>query len=157
MEIYCALLEGLQKRRDSLETQGKSEEIALGNDDAVIISYAFEIGMKFLWALENSPGSMPHKHNLITLFDDLKAETKESPEHLELTRDDLVTCPEPLSSNRYSMEEGNKIVIVSQPQLLRSLSKLVEERLEETRTELMRPLKQFIPCMSFPSPNNKCR
>ena len=52
IEIYCDLLENLQDRIDSLETRGKDEEVTLCNVQAVISSYAFEIAMKSLWALE---------------------------------------------------------------------------------------------------------
>ena len=54
IEVYCDLLENLQDRIDSLETPGKDEEVTLSNVQAVISSYAFEIAMKSLWALDNS-------------------------------------------------------------------------------------------------------
>ena len=141
VEIYCDLLEGLQLRHESLATRGKGEEAALTSVDAVISSYAFEIGMKSLWALDNSPKCVPHTHNLLTLFDDLKAETKKSLKQLVLTRYELADCPEPFFSNRFSMEKGNRTSTVYQPQFLRSLSKLVQEKIAQTRYELLRPPK----------------
>ena len=141
MEIYCDLLEVLQERHDSLETRGKSEEAALANVEAVISSYAFELGMKSLWALDNSPSRVPHKHDLLSPFNELKAETKESLRLLELTENEFAICPKPFFSNRYSMEEGDRTIFVYPPQLLRSLAKLVQERLEETRKTVAIPPK----------------
>ena len=141
MEIYCDLLDGLQERVHSLKTPGKAEEAALSNVDSVISSYAFEIGMKSLWALDNTPRCVPHTHDLLSLFDELKAETKESLRQLELTRNELVNYSTPFFSNRYSMEKGNRDFTAYQPQFLRSLSKLVQERLEETKKTLASPPK----------------
>ena len=142
MEIYCDLLEGLQEREHSLETRGKTEEVTLESVATVISSYAFEIGIKSLWALDNSPRCVPHKHDLLFLFDGLKAETKESLRQLEFTRNELVDCPKPFFSNRYSMEKGDRTIFVYQPQFLRSLSKLVQGKLEETRVTLINPPKR---------------
>ena len=71
IEIYCDLLENLQDRIDSLETRGKDEEVTLCNVQAVISSYAFEIAMKSLWALDNPSETVPPTHDLPTILDGL--------------------------------------------------------------------------------------
>ena len=76
IEIYCDILENLQNRIDSLETRYKDEEVTLTNVQAVISSYAFEIAMKSLWALDNPADPVPHTHCLPTIFDGLKEETR---------------------------------------------------------------------------------
>ena len=139
MEVYCELVGELYEKANSLETRGKDKEMALVNAAAVISSYAFEIGMKSLWALDNSSKPVPHKHNLLFFFNGLKAETKESLKQLGLTRDEIKKSPEPFLRNRYSMEEGSRTVFVSQPQFLRSLSKLLQKKLEKELKEMRRP------------------
>ena len=91
--IYCDLVETLQERIETLETRGKSEEASLGNVQAVISSYAFEIAMKSLWALDNSPECVKHTHNLLELYDELKHDTKNALSKIGLTRNDLVRSP----------------------------------------------------------------
>ena len=53
IEVYCDLLDILQERIEALQTRGKDEEVTLTNVKSVISSYAFEIGVKSLWALDN--------------------------------------------------------------------------------------------------------
>ena len=52
IEIYCDLLENLQNRKDTLRTRSKDEDATLTNAQAGISSYALEIAMKSLWALD---------------------------------------------------------------------------------------------------------
>ena len=137
--IYCDLIEDLQFRIDSLETRGKDEEVSLTNVQAVISSYALEIAMKSLWALDNPTESVPHKHNLVTIFDGLNAETVKSLKQLQLTRDVLGNWPTPFVSNRYSMEGSSRDLRVYQARFLRSLIELLRDKLEETREGLLKP------------------
>ena len=139
IEIYCDLLELLQTRIDSLGTRGESEEVTLVNVQAVISGYAIEIALKSLWALDNSPDTVPHKHNLLVIFDGLTEETKDSLRQLLLSRDELQKWPTPFTTNRYSMECGTREVTVYDAQFLRSLIQLLKDRLEEVRETLMRP------------------
>ena len=96
--VYCELLDALQDRINSLEVRGKDEETTLVNAQAIISSYAVEIAMKSLWALDNSPET-PHRgregHNLLRMFAGLKGETVESLGRLQLTREVLEDCPSP--------------------------------------------------------------
>ena len=98
IEVYCDLLENLQDRIDSLETPGKDEEVTLSNVQAVISSYAFEIAMKSLWALDNSDKSVPHKHDLPYFFDGLGDETVQVLQRLQVTREVLEVEPKPFMS-----------------------------------------------------------
>ncbi len=139
MGVYCDLLENLQKRIDSLEAPGRDEGVTLVNVQAVISSYAMEIGMKSLWALDNSPKPVPHRHDLTVLFDGLRDETVKSLQQLQLTRKDLERWPAPFLSNRYSMEPGNREVTVYKAPFLRSLMQVVRDRVEETREALFKP------------------
>ena len=130
IKTYCDLLESLQDSIEALETRGKDEEATLTNVQAVMSSYALEIAMKSLWALDNPDKSVPHKHDLLIISDGLTEETRNSLDRLELTRKVLEVCPEPFYSNRYSMEyddrkddEGDKgrRYVVYRASLLRSL------------------------------------
>ena len=87
IEIYCDLLDNLQDRVDSLETRGKGEAATLHHVQAVVSSYAFEIAMKSLWALDNSDKPVPHEHDLLISFDGLGKDTVESLKQLRLTRE----------------------------------------------------------------------
>ena len=138
MEIYCDLLDNLQSRIDSLETRGKDEEVTLTNVQAVISSYAVELGMKSLWALDNPAKSVPHEHNLATIFNGLKEKTVRSLKRLELTNEVLGNWPTPFVSNRYSMESGSRDITVYQTRFLRSLIQLLRDKLEETREALLK-------------------
>ena len=87
--VYCDLLDGLQDRIDSLQVCSRDEEVTLVNVQAVISSYALEVGIKSLWALDNSPATLPRGrdgHDLLKMFDELKGETLQSLEQLQLTR-----------------------------------------------------------------------
>ena len=149
IEIYCDLLDNLQDRVDSLETRGKDEEGALINAKTVISSYAFEIAMKSFWALDNSDKPVPHKHDLLILFDALREDTVESLKQLHLTRAVLEMCPEPFDSNRYlmevdsrhSMEDGSRHLTAYPPRFLRPLLQLLRDKLEESTEALLKPFK----------------
>ena len=106
IEVYCDLLENLQDRIDSLETRGKDEEVTLRNVQAVISSYAFEIAMKSLWALDNSEKSVPHEHDLPLFFDGLQEETVKALKHLQVTREILEVKPKPQSTDKISVAAG---------------------------------------------------
>ena len=108
IEVYCDILGNLQTRIDSLETRYKDEEVTLTNVQAVINSYALEIAMKSLWALDNPANPVPHTHSLPTIFDGLKEETVTSLKRLPLTRQMLETLAAPFVSNRYSMESSSR-------------------------------------------------
>ena len=133
------MLDNLRDRIDSLETRGKDEEVTLINVQSVISSYALEIAMKSLWALDNPAKCVPHIHNLVTIFDGLKQETVKSLKRLQLTRDVLKNSPSPFFSNRYSMESRSRDITVYPARFLRSLVELLREKLEETREALLKP------------------
>ena len=139
IEVYCDLLDNLEIRIDSLETRGKGEEVTLTNVQAVMSSYAVEIAMKSLWALDHPAECVPHKHNLVAIFDGLKQETVNSLRQLQLTREELKNSPSPFYSNRYSMEEGSRDITVYPARFLRSLVELLKTKLEETREALLKP------------------
>ncbi len=140
--VYSDLLEELQDTIDALEVRGKDEETALVNAQAVISSYAVEIAMKSLWALDNSPATVPRGrqgHNLLRMFDRLKQETVESLGRLQLTRTVLEECPSPFPSNRYSMECGSRDIVVYDAGFLRQLAQVLREKLDQTRTQSLSP------------------
>ena len=140
--VYCDLLGILQTRIDSLQTRGKDEEVTLVNVQAVISSYAVEIAMKSLWALDNSPATPPrgrNGHDLVVIFDGLKKETVDSLGQLQLTRNVLEGFPSPFPSNRYSMEASSRDVVVYEAGLLRSLAQLLRDRLDQSRKEQLSP------------------
>ena len=126
-------------RIDSLETRGKDEEVTLTNVQAVISSYAIEIAIKSLWALDNSGDTVPHTQCLLTIFDGLNEKTVTSPKRLQLTRQVLDTLPTPFSSNRYSMENGSRDITVYEIGFLRSLTQLLKDKLRNTRERLLKP------------------
>ena len=136
--ILCDLVDGLQCRIDSLETRGKDEEISLLRVQSLNSSYAFEIAMKSLWALDN-PEEEPKTqgHNLLAPFEGLKQETKESLKLLQISRDVLQKWPEPFTSNRYSMELDNKEFTSYRPGFLRAVMDLLRDKLEESRRTLL--------------------
>ena len=138
IEILCDLVDGLQCRIDSLETRGKDEEISLLRVQSLNSSYAFEIAMKSLWAIDN-PEDEPktHGHNLLDLFEGLKQETKDSLKQLKIRRSVLQKWPEPFASNRYSMERGDKEFTCYRPGFLRAVMDLLRDKLEESRRTLM--------------------
>ena len=59
IRVYGELLDTLAAKVEALETRGDHEEIALLNAQAVISSYAVEVAVKSLWALDNSPTPFP--------------------------------------------------------------------------------------------------
>ena len=140
--VYCDLLDILQARIDSLQTRGKDEEVTLVNVQAVISSYAVEIAIKSLWALDNSPATPPRGrdgHDLLIMFDGLKKETVDSLGQLQLTRKVLEDFPSPFPSNRYSMEASSRDVVVYEAGFLRSLAQLLQNRLDQSRKEQLSP------------------
>ena len=63
IEVYC----DQARSPDKIDTRHAAREIALLR---VISSYAFEIAMKSLWALD--PKKVPKKHDLLKLLNGLK-------------------------------------------------------------------------------------
>ncbi len=104
IEVYSDLLDHLQDRIDCLKPRDGNERVALINVQAVLSSYAFEIAMKSLWALDHLYESVPHEHSVVKIFNGLKDETKKSLEEFQLTRQVLEGTPKPFVTNRYSME-----------------------------------------------------
>lgn len=139
IEIYCDLLENLQERVDSVETRGKTEEVTLANVQAVISSYAFEIAIKSLWALDNPDECVPHEHKLTVIFHGLKKETIRSLKRLGLTQEMLDSFPAPFVTNRYSMEKRNGVFTTYKASFLRSIIPLIRDRMEETTKALLNP------------------
>lgn len=137
MEIYGELLEYLQEKIDALETSQKEEKTALIYVQAVISSYAFEIAMKSLWALDFSDECVPRTYDLVAILDALKDETKRSLEGFHLTRQVLERMLTPFTSNRYSMEGVKERVIVYEAPGLRDLAQLLTEEIEENRKALL--------------------
>lgn len=134
--VYCDLLDHLQEKIDALETRGKDEEATLASVQVVISSYALEIAMKSFWALDHPDKIVPPTHDLVKLFDGLKEETKKALEGPELTREVLEVMPKPFVSNRYSMENGNRDTVFHPPSLLRNLTQLLRDKLEDNRKAL---------------------
>ena len=145
IEVYCDLLENLQDRIDSLETRGKDEEVTLCNVQAVISSYAFEIAMKSLWALDNPDRCVPHKHDLLIFFDELEEETVKALRLLHVTREVLEVWPKPFLSNRYSMEFRDRDISIFPSRTLRPLVQLLRDKVEESRKSLLKPLRSSDP------------
>ena len=139
IEIYCDLLDNLQDRIDSLETRGEEDEVTLRNVQAVISSYAFEIAMKSLWALDRPADSVPYKHDLLFFFDGLIDETVESLKRLQVTREGIEEWPKPFAKNRYSMENADREFTVYPSRMLRPLIELIGEKVEESREALHKP------------------
>lgn len=142
IEIYCDLLDHLQDRIDTLEIRGKSEKVTLLNVQAVLSSYAVEIAMKSLWALDHPDGSIPHTHNLADIFDQLEDETKKSLEGLRLNLQTLQEMPKPFTSNRYSMEGEGKKIVYKAP-FLRDFAQLLRDKIEENREALLKSADTF--------------
>ena len=139
IEVYCDLLEHLEERIDDLETRGKDDEVTLINVQAVISSYSIEIAMKSLWALDHPDKPVPHTHDLVKIFDGLEDETKKSLAGLQLTRQELQQMPTPFTSNRYSMEQGGRDIAVYSASLLRDVTQLLRDNLEESKKALFKP------------------
>ncbi len=137
IEVYCELLDHLQEKIDALETRGKGEEVTLLNVQAVLSSYAVEIAMKSLWALDHPDESIPHTHNLAAIFDQLEDETKKSLEGLRLNLQMLGRMPTPFTSNRYSMEHDEREITVYKAPFLRDVTQLLRDKIEENREELL--------------------
>ena len=142
IEVYCDLLEDLQGKIDSLEIRGKDEELALINVQALLSSYALEIALKSLCALDNPTKSVPRTHDLTKIFSKSKEETVESLARLQFTRETLapetlddgstLDGSEPFFANRYSMEKGIRDITVYKTKFLISVVQLLKDKLEET-------------------------
>ena len=143
IEIYCELLDHLQDKIDALETRGKDEEVTLRDVQAVISSYAIEIAMKSLWALDHPDEPGLRTHNLVKIFDGLKEETVKSLERLQLTRQELERMPAPFTSNRYSMEGVKERITVYQTPFLREFAQLLKDKVEENREALLKSSDTF--------------
>ena len=92
-----------------------------------------KIAMKsLLWALDHPNKEVPHTHNLVTIFDELKETTVKSLMQLHLTQKGLNESPSPFYSNRYSMEHSVRDISVYEAEFLRLLAKLLEEKLNQT-------------------------
>ena len=139
IEVYCDVFEFLERRIESLETRGKDEEITLLNVQAVTTSYALEIAIKSLWAIDHPDDCVPHIHDLLELFDGLNEDTVKALERLHWTRSVVKGYPKPFFSNRYSMEDANGASTVVYPSLtLRPLAQLLRDKVEEARKELFK-------------------
>ena len=144
IEIYCELLDHLQDKIDALETRGKDEEVTLSNVQAVISSYAIEIAMKSLWALDHPDKPGLRTHNLVEIFDGLKDETKKSLERLQLNLQVLQDMPTPFTSNRYSMEGNGRRMSIYQTPFLREFAQLLKDKVEENREALLKSPRRYI-------------
>ena len=142
IEVYCDLLDVLQERIEALQTRGKDEEVTLTNVKSVISSYAFEIGVKSLWALDNPERRVPKKHDLLKLYDGLSEGTVDSLNRLHMTKEAFVKWPTPFTSNRYSMETADRDITVYQTEFLRSLTQFLRDKLQETRKTAFRPVQE---------------
>ena len=140
IEVYSELLEHLQDRIDSLETRGRDEEGTLTNVYAVISSYAVEIAMQSLWALDHLGEPVLRTHDIVELFDDLNDETRKSLEGFPLPRQVLEGTREPFFSNRYSMEHESRSVTLYHPLLLRKLTQLLRDTLEDRQEDVRKTL-----------------
>ena len=141
IEIYCDVLEFLQGRIESLETRGKDEEVTLVNVQAVNSSYALEIAIKSLWALDHPDDTVLRTHDLLELFDGLNEQTQKALERLHWTKSTVEGWPKPFLSNRYSMEEDGRVITVYPSLTLRPLAQLLRDKTEEAREALLEPLR----------------
>ena len=140
IEVYCDLLDILAHRRTGQENQVRKRRATLFNVEAVISSYALEVGLKSLWALDNPKGIVRILgHNLDKAYDGLKPGTIDSLKLLGLTREGLAKVPKPFESNRYSMESSGREISVYDSGFLRRLAQLLSDRLDQTRKELISP------------------
>ena len=133
IEVYCDLLDVLQERIEALHTRGKDEEVTLTNVKSMISSYAFEIGLKSLWALDHPTCRVRTTHDLLELYDGLNEETVDSLNRFHMPREAFVKWPKPFTSNRYSMENADRDITVYQTAFLRSLAQLLRGKLKETK------------------------
>ena len=141
IEVYCDLLDIIEHRRADKANQDMKERATLLNVEAVLGSYALEVGMKSLWALDNPKGIVRKLgHNLDKVYNGLKPETVASLRLLGLTRYMLAKVPKPFESNRYSMECGSREIAVFDAGFLRQLAHMLKDRLDQTRKELISPI-----------------
>ena len=84
-QVFSLFLLSTENAVVVLDTRGKEEDTLI-NVQAVISSYAVEIAMKSLWALDNPTESIPHTHDLVVILKGLKEETVKS---LRTTSTDL--------------------------------------------------------------------
>ena len=136
-------MDHLQDKIDALETRGKGEEVALLNVQAVISSYAIEIAMKSLWALDHPDKSILRTHDLVEIFDDLKEETVKSLERLQWTRQELEEPREPFISNRYSMEGIKERMLSTRPGALPRLGRRNAGRGKRSIEKMLQPYEDW--------------
>ena len=137
IRIYCDLLDILDDRIDQLANRGREEEVMLINVQAVISSYAIEIGLKSLWALDHPAETVLKTHDLVDLFDELNQITVQALDKLGLARKTLEDSPVPFMANRYSMENANRDITVFDTGFLRQLAEYIDDKVEETRKDLL--------------------
>lgn len=137
IRIYCDLLGVLDDRIDGLATRGENEEANLVNVQAVISSYAMEIGIKSLWALDHPTEPVPRNHDLLSRFDELDQDTIQSLDALGLKRKSLENSPVPFMAYRYSMETASRNIEVYRRDFLEQLAQLIDDKAEETSKRLL--------------------
>ena len=144
IEVYCDLIDNLQKRIEALPTRGKEEQVTLTNVQTVLSSYAFEIGVKSLWALDHPADSVPHTHDLLGLYDGLSEDSIDLLDRLRMTKEAFVHWREPFVNSRYSMESGSRDVAVYQTEFLRAFAKLLKDKLEKTKKKVIRSASTIV-------------
>jgi hypothetical protein len=133
IEVYCGLLDHIDRQIATLDDPRGTDATTLRKAQALLSSYAFEIGMKSIWALDHPGDEVPKHHNLLKAYDDLSPETIIRLEALEFPRSVLTEYSEPFVENRYSMEPARTVFCIYTAVALRGLVGLLCERLEEVR------------------------
>ena len=95
IKVYCILIDHLDDKIDLLENSDKNEKSAMINVQAVISSYAIELAMKSLCALDNPDNNVPHEHDLTKILEKLNTDTVKSLERLHLSHEELKRFPAP--------------------------------------------------------------
>ena len=133
IKVYCILIDHLDDKIDLLENRDKFEKSAMINVQAVISSYAIELAMKSLCALDNPDNNVPHQHDLTKILEKLNTDTVKSLERLHLSHEELKSFPDPFVSNRYLMEYDkiDSSIVVYPPPLLRELTQMLEDKLQD--------------------------
>ena len=104
IKVYCILIDHLDDKIDLLENSDKNEKSAMIMQ-AVISSYAIELAMKSLCALDNPDNYVPHQHDLTKILEKLNTDTVKSLDHLS---HEELKSPAPFVSNRYLMENHKR-------------------------------------------------
>ena len=133
IKVYCILIDHLDDKIDLLENSDKNEKSAMINVQAVISSYAIELAMKSLCALDNPDNNVPHEHDLTKILEKLNTDTVKSLERLHLSHEELKRFPAPFVSNRYLMEydKRDSRIVVYPPPLLRELTQMLEDKIKD--------------------------